>query len=51
MAIQRELPLAIARCCTAYVVSLMHPVPRCAWCGLTPAYESDTLWYLGLDDA
>lgn len=47
--VQRELPLAVVRCCTAYIVSLLHPVPRCGVCGLTPSYERDTLWYLGLD--
>lgn len=47
---QRELPLARVRCCTAYVVSMLHAVPPCHRCGLTPAYEGTTLWYLGVDD-
>lgn len=47
---QRELPLAIVRCCTAYVVSMLHAVPRCSQCGTTPAFERTTLWYLGLDE-
>ena len=50
MAIARELPLAVVRCCTAYVVSMMHPVPQCTSCGLTPSFERTTLWFLGLDD-
>lgn len=49
--IQRELPLVRVRCaCRPYVVSVMHPVPRCTDCGLTPTYDCDTLWYLGVDD-
>ena len=47
---QRELPLVRVRCCRAYVVSVLHPVPRCHACGITPTYECDTLWYLGTDD-
>ena len=42
----RELPLAIAECCTRYVVSMLHPVPRCHECGQTPAYREDTTWWL-----
>lgn len=38
---QRELPLAVVRCCRAYVVSMLHPVPACPECGLTPFYERD----------
>lgn len=49
--VQRELPLARVRCaCRAYVVSMLHPVPQCWDCGLTPTFECETLWYLGLDD-
>jgi hypothetical protein len=48
--VQRELPLAVAACiCREYVISLLHPVPACPDCSLTPSYVRDTLWYLGLD--
>ena len=52
--IQRELPLARVRCLvcqTPYLVSMLHPIPECADCGLTPDFECETLWYLDLDDA
>lgn len=49
-AIQRELPLAIVRCCTAYVVSMLHAVPACGHCGLTPSFECTTTWALALED-
>jgi hypothetical protein len=47
---QRELPLAIVRCCTVYVVSMLHAVPQCTHCGLTPFFEHETPWFLGVDE-
>lgn len=51
MAIERELPLALVRCvCTSYVVSMLHAVPLCPECGLTPWFERETNLCLSLDD-
>jgi hypothetical protein len=51
MAIQRELPLALVRCvCGPYVVSMLHAVPACRECGLTPWFERETQWSLSFDD-
>lgn len=46
----RELPLAIVRCCTAYVVSMGHAVPKCRECGLTPQFERETDMVLTFDE-
>jgi hypothetical protein len=43
----RTLPLAIVACgCGEFVVSLLHPVPRCEPCDRTPSYVRDTFWEL-----
>lgn len=44
--VPRELPLVIVECCTRYVVSGQHAVPRCHECGTTPAYIQDTNWWV-----
>lgn len=50
MSIQRELPLALVRClCMAYVVSMLHAVPRCRSCGIQPWFERETEWNLTFD--
>lgn len=46
----REFPLVIVACCTRYIVSELHPVPRCHTCGVTPTYVQDTTWWLELPD-
>lgn len=42
----RQLPLVIVACCTRYVVSELHPVPRCHWCDEIPQYVESTSWWL-----
>jgi hypothetical protein len=44
----RELPLVIVECCQRYVVSELHPVPRCHHCDEVPQYLTDTTWWLEL---
>lgn len=48
MSVARELPLIIVACCTRYVVSELHPVPRCPTCWEIPTYREDTTWWLEL---
>lgn len=48
MMLARELPLIIVECCTRYVVSAQHAVPRCRECETTPAYVGETDWWLEL---
>ena len=43
---ERELPLVIVECCQQYVVSELHPVPRCDICWEIPTYVGDTNWWL-----
>lgn len=50
MSIQRELPLALVKCCTTYVVSMLHPVPLCRICDEIPTYQGDTDWALTFED-
>ena len=51
MTVQRELPLALVRCaCRPYMVSMLHAVPKCPDCGITPWFERETSWYLSLED-
>lgn len=46
----RELPLVVVECCSRYVVSERHAVPRCEACGETPRYAGDTTWWLELPE-
>ena len=46
MAAPRTLPLVVVQCCTRYVVSELHPVPRCLDCEETPSYVGPTYWEL-----
>jgi hypothetical protein len=49
--IQRELPLTRVRCCTVYVVSMLHPVPACDNCGVTPSWDEGPIsWLLDFED-
>lgn len=43
---QREIPLAVAFCCREYMVSMLHLVPPCTECGMTPIYEGDSPYRL-----
>ncbi len=51
MTIQRELPLALVRCCgVSHVVSMLHPIPPCPTCSETPVYEGETDWAITFED-
>lgn len=48
MSIQRELPVARVRCCTSYLVSMLHFAEPCAHCGLTPKLDELPDWWVAV---
>lgn len=50
-ALQRELPLALVKCCdVAHLVSMLHPIPPCPTCAETPEYRGETDWAIAFEE-